>query len=446
MDSTLDFVTRARRAFQEFRHPTDAPGGLNAVEPREHSNAGIADDEEARPHPSLYPKITAMENQARLAEFRLLVGIVQDKSFTGHFGFQHNRRSQPSLTHRAAPNVGIYSTVCDNEIKAKRNFKGASRFINIALGLQIVVAAALTALGAANKNGGAVTAFGAINTVIAGLMSYLKGSGLPNRLKYFQHEWHKLRQYIEERERDFYLGIPGLDVHDEVEKVRRMFEDIRTDIETNTPERFVSVTQIRTAAAAAQTQHAIQRPQPSFSTDSYRKTFNEKEAEVQGAVHKAQDTAHGVFSNLSHLKDVMSDKINEAKQMEKAFEERGRYMADEKKRDLEKGIQSTVSEVGDVARGIEHDARAAAAQQVTHASQQLDDAVTHTSDAARGMGNDARAAAAQQVAQRSQQIDNGLAHSSEATRSGLAEQRDNLNAVLWAEKEKGSEGPPPKPT
>lgn len=57
----------------------------------------------------------------------------------------------------------------------------AQRLISVALIMQLIVAAALTALGAADGNHGAVTVFGGINTVIAGFLTYLKGSGLPNR-------------------------------------------------------------------------------------------------------------------------------------------------------------------------------------------------------------------------------------------------------------------------
>jgi hypothetical protein len=65
---------------------------------------------------------------------------------------------------------------------------------------------------------------GAINTVIAGFLTYLKGSGLPNRLKYFQHEWAKVREYIEQRERDLSIG-DDIDVMQEVVTVRQMFEE-----------------------------------------------------------------------------------------------------------------------------------------------------------------------------------------------------------------------------
>lgn len=72
--------------------------------------------------------------------------------------------------------------------------------ISSCLGVQIIVAAALTALGAAHANSHAVTVFGAINTVIAGFLAYLKGSGQPMRYKYYAHEWSKIREYIEQRE------------------------------------------------------------------------------------------------------------------------------------------------------------------------------------------------------------------------------------------------------
>lgn len=68
-----------------------------------------------------------------------------------------NRRPQASLADRPSPNLGIYATVCDCEIKAKRNYKSSARLINFCYGLQIVVAAALTALGAAAASNKAVS-------------------------------------------------------------------------------------------------------------------------------------------------------------------------------------------------------------------------------------------------------------------------------------------------
>lgn len=68
-------------------------------------------------------------------------------------------RVLPSHSHnalhfegRAAPNMGIYNRVCHREAVAKRGYKIASLLINSCLGIQVIVAAALTAMGAANSN------------------------------------------------------------------------------------------------------------------------------------------------------------------------------------------------------------------------------------------------------------------------------------------------------
>lgn len=84
------------------------------------------------------------------------------------------------------PSTKIVSGMCANHCfalhqKMRRKYENFTVLINVALVLQLIVAAALTALGASNSNHRAVTAFGGVNTVIAGFLTYLKGSGLPNR-------------------------------------------------------------------------------------------------------------------------------------------------------------------------------------------------------------------------------------------------------------------------
>lgn len=82
------------------------------------------------------------------------------------------------------------------------------------LAIQIIVAAILTALGAGQSSYTAITAFGALNTIIAGFLSYLKGSGLPGRLKWQQNEWKKIREFVEQRERDLSREGCTLDVYE----------------------------------------------------------------------------------------------------------------------------------------------------------------------------------------------------------------------------------------
>jgi hypothetical protein len=146
--------------------------------------------------------------------------------------------SVPALTQqghllRSAPNVGIYTRVITNETKAQRAYKIFNFLINTCLGVQVVVAAALTALGAASGPHSAVTAFGAINTIIAGVLTYLRGSGLPDRLKNYQNQWRNIREYIEQREREFCLVSCDLDVQEEVFIVESMYQSVKSEMETS---------------------------------------------------------------------------------------------------------------------------------------------------------------------------------------------------------------------
>lgn len=143
---------------------------------------------------------------------------------------------------RPAANIGIYARVIHNEQKSKDSFKVFSVLINACYFLQIVFAAGLTAMSAASVASGAVTAFGAINTIMAGFLTFLKGSGLPGRLKYYGNEWKKIREYIEQRERDFAREGCTLDVYDVVAAIEQMYTHTKHEIEANTPDNYASVT------------------------------------------------------------------------------------------------------------------------------------------------------------------------------------------------------------
>ena len=174
-------------------------------------------------------------NEDALTAFRYLVGIDNPEGLVDNAFF---RRTRP------ADNLGIYHRVVNKEAKAAKDYKWFSGFISFCISAQVLVAACLTALGAGNASHRAVTAFGALNTVLAGFMAYFKGSGLPNRLKYYKNEWTKLREYIEQRERDFCRQDHNLDLEAEVSRIERMYEEVKGDIEANTPDSFVSVRDI----------------------------------------------------------------------------------------------------------------------------------------------------------------------------------------------------------
>ncbi|CAI6331442.1 unnamed protein product [Periconia digitata] len=215
---------------------------------------GMTDSTYQPPPAITESQATMVPTDDKLAIFRHLVGIHSTRSFAPS---RTRGDTLPDLSHnnlhfdgRAAPNLGIYNRVCHREQAAKRGYKFAAVFINTCLGTQVVVAAALTALGAANSSHTAVTAFGAINTMIAGILTYLKGSGLPNRIRYYENEWKRVREYIEQRERDFSRPACGLDVYEIVRVVEGMYEEVKADIQSNTPDNYISVGDIRARGAA----------------------------------------------------------------------------------------------------------------------------------------------------------------------------------------------------
>lgn len=105
-------------------------------------------------------------------------------------------------------------------------------------------------MGAAGARRSAITVFGAINTVIAGLLTFLKNSGLPNRYEYYEIEWRRIREFIEQRERDF--SCPGckLSLSRTIHEIEEMYKEVQDNVEATLPDRFTPVNP-KTAAADA---------------------------------------------------------------------------------------------------------------------------------------------------------------------------------------------------
>lgn len=150
----------------------------------------------------------------------------------------------PSLlpTQRPAPNLGIYTRIIHEERTAKFQFYFAASVINVCYFGQICIAAALTALGASGSSNVAITVLGAANTVLAGVLTYLKGQGLPTRLRHYWTALRKCREFIEEVEREVEAeemgGVgekggkeEGVDVEGMIETIVRMYHDVRQTAE-----------------------------------------------------------------------------------------------------------------------------------------------------------------------------------------------------------------------
>ncbi len=255
--------------------------------------------------------------------FRHLTGIISHPSMSHH-------DTLFSSGGRPAPNLGIYARVVHNEQTAKLGYKYFSWLINGCLGLQIVVAATLTALGAAGGSRGAVTVFGAVNTVFAGILTFLKGSGLPNRLKYYQTEWKRVREFIEQRERDFGRPNCDLEVYGVVAMVESMYEEVKSDLEASTPDRFAGHNSARKA-----------EPAPTYRIPSTSLPRVE-----EGLSEKGKELEAGFGSKVKNLASEITHYAQEARGVAKDLQERKEQVVD--------GASREVREYRDRAERVEH--------------------------------------------------------------------------------------------
>jgi len=148
-------------------------------------------------------------------------------------------------------NDGYYQRAVDEQLKASIGFQ----FINITFTsiyiLQICVAAIITALSAYQGHRITLTILGAINTVLAGVMAYFKGMGLPNRLRKSRDQFDHVRIYAEYKERQFaeydhfgtVISDPSLSKLDpwmEAENVRKLYEAAKKDEQDNYPDLYLN--------------------------------------------------------------------------------------------------------------------------------------------------------------------------------------------------------------
>ncbi|EON97375.1 hypothetical protein UCRPA7_7131 [Phaeoacremonium minimum UCRPA7] len=312
-----------------------------------------------------------------LALFRLMLGITASPQL----GFS---ASGPTGT-RPAANIGLYARVVDSEQKAKDSYKVFSVVINGCYFLQIIIAAALTALGAANANNKAITAFGALNTVIAGFLTFLKGSGLPGRLKYFGNEWKKIREFIEQRERDFSRHNCPLDVHEVVATIEQMYANTKQEIEMNTPDSYNSVTSMRLMGGggsdkiggidASKIDGVMNKLKNLDGTiGNLKSQFENKTHQVHETAHHLQDDEKHVEEEIRYRRKALVSEIEEEKprltrEVSYAMDEAARQVRNEI---MERGTHA-VTDARDMQERAWDDARTGIARQVRITADEIDE-------------------------------------------------------------------------
>ncbi|ETN41205.1 uncharacterized protein HMPREF1541_03140 [Cyphellophora europaea CBS 101466] len=126
----------------------------------------------------------------------------------------------PSNAKDKHPYIGpktLYGRATHRYTKARRSHNFMAALNNTLLLSQVLLGATMTALGASESSHILITVFGVMNTVIAGLVAYLKSRGQPARTRMFRDDLERVVDEIENSE-TMWLGISqGIHGYDEID-------------------------------------------------------------------------------------------------------------------------------------------------------------------------------------------------------------------------------------
>ena len=160
----------------------------------------------------------------------------------------------PSNSADKHPYIGpktLYGRATKRYAKARRSHNCMSALNNTLLLSQVVLGATLTALGASESSHILITIFGVMNTIIAGLVAYLKSRGQPARTRLFRDDLERVVDEIENSE-IMWLGISqnihGYDeididdkvtVRSEVARLMRLYEKATRSFMMSNPDNYL---------------------------------------------------------------------------------------------------------------------------------------------------------------------------------------------------------------
>ncbi|RYP62507.1 hypothetical protein DL771_009715 [Monosporascus sp. 5C6A] len=173
-------------------------------------------------------------NDENLVIFRKALGINYHLDCADGCTVEEGRRSA----------IGIYKTVIDTQGRKRMQHAALTAFLYTCYFSQIVIGAALTALGASTDQGKwVITLLGALNTVLAGVLAMIKGSGQPQKLGRDLVEYRKLQDWIEETEALLAVGVIGRnrrEVGRLVESAFKRYNAAKASEENNQPDMYVN--------------------------------------------------------------------------------------------------------------------------------------------------------------------------------------------------------------
>ncbi|KAI0965638.1 hypothetical protein F4678DRAFT_327918 [Xylaria arbuscula] len=173
-------------------------------------------------------------NNENLLIFRKALGINMHRDVTDDNGtLEEGRKSA----------IGIYRNVVTTQTRLHIRHALLTAFLYLVYFAQIIIGAALTALGAtAAKYERVITILGAFNTVLAGVLALIKGSGQPQKLGKDRIGYRRLQDWIEETEALLAVGVIGRNRKEVgllVESAFKRYNAAKASEENNDPDFYV---------------------------------------------------------------------------------------------------------------------------------------------------------------------------------------------------------------
>lgn len=217
-------------------------------------------------------------------------------------------------------NRGLYNRCLAQDQKNRVMYSLSNYVISFLYLLQILIAAAITGLSAYERNASVpLTVLGAINAVLAGILAWLNGQGMPIRFRRARDQYRECVKAIENAERTFaeidYHTWPGdsrpdpFKVRDELEK---MYEDARADQESNYPDtqEGPSKNQMENQKKVLETQIAEHKTEKDNAAEKLKKERKEQDDKMK-EMQKAHEEAIAVRDGREEAIRTDFDKIRE---------------------------------------------------------------------------------------------------------------------------------------
>ncbi|KAL6705704.1 hypothetical protein ACN47E_006493 [Coniothyrium glycines] len=148
----------------------------------------------------------------------------------------------------------LYGRAVNKRNAQNRTYMITAALTNTLLLSQVVLGAALTALGGFGASHILITVFGALNTIIAGVVAYLKSRGQPMRAHMFRDDLERVVDEIENSE-VMWLGIQSgahgydeiaiddsVSVRSEVARLTRLYDKVVRNNTMNDPDMYMNAT------------------------------------------------------------------------------------------------------------------------------------------------------------------------------------------------------------